>query len=135
MGDSFSALGFLLLASGLNIVLDLWFVISFGWGVVGVAITTVLSQTISAYLCFLKLKSMKDAFSISRHTLRLHRETVRDILRLGMPVGVTRAIFSMAMHMVQPLQNSFGSEFVATAIIAMRVDSFAMMPIFPSGWL
>ena len=133
LGDSFSALGFLLLASGLNIVLDLWFVISFGWGVAGVAIATVLSQSISAILCFLKLKGMKDAFYISRQTLRLHRDTVRDILRLGMPAGITQAIFSMAMLLVQPLQNSFGPAFVATAIIAMRLDNFAMMPNFSFG--
>jgi Na+-driven multidrug efflux pump len=121
MGDSFSALGFLLLASGLNIVLDLWFVISFGWGVVGVAITTVLSQTISAYLCFLKLKSMKDAFSISRHTLRLHRETVRDILRLGMPAGVTRAIFSMEFT------------WCSRCKIALA-PNLLLQPLSPCGW-
>ena len=133
MGDSFSALGFLLLTSGLNIVLDLWFVISFGWGVAGVAIATVLAQSISAVLCYIKLTRMGHTFDINRHTLRLNRETVRDVLRLGMPSGITQAIFSMAMLMVQRLQNSFGPVFVATAIIAMRVDGFAMMPNFSFG--
>ncbi|MGI6695810.1 MAG: MATE family efflux transporter [Christensenellales bacterium] len=133
MGDSFSALGFLLLTSALNIVLDLWFVISFGWGVAGVAVATVLSQAISAALCYLKLTRMTHTFEINRHTLKLKREVVQDVIRLGMPSGITQAIFSMAILMVQRLQNSFGPTFVATAIIAMRVDGFAMMPNFSFG--
>lgn len=133
LGDSFSALGFLLLTSALNIVLDLWFVISFGWGVPGVAIATVLSQSVSAVLCYIKLTRMTHAFDINRRTLKLKKETVRDIVRLGMPSGATQAIFSMAMLVVQRLQNSFGPLFVATAIISMRVDGFAMMPNFSFG--
>ena len=133
LGDSFSALGFLLLTSALNIVLDLWFVISFGWGVPGVAFATVLSQSVSAVLCYLKLTRMSHAFDINRRTLKLKKETVRDIVRLGMPSGATQAIFSMAMLVVQRLQNSFGPLFVATAIISMRVDGFAMMPNFSFG--
>lgn len=133
MGDSFSALGFLLLTSLLNIALDLWFVIGFGWGVPGVAWATVISQVISAVLCYLKLSRMRDTFEITPATLRLKRETVRDITRLGMPSGLTQAIFSMAMILVQRLQNTFGPEIIATAIISMRVDGFAMMPNFSFG--
>ena len=133
LGDSFSALGFLLITSALNIALDLWFVIGFGWGVPGVALATILSQMISAVLCYFKISRMQAIFDISRHTMKLRRETVKDILRLGMPSGITQAIFSMAMIMVQRLQNSFGPDFVATAVIAMRVDGFAMMPNFSFG--
>lgn len=133
LGDSFTALGFLLLTSALNIVLDLWFVISFGWGVAGVAWATIISQAISAILCYVKLSRMQATFDISASTLRLHQPTVREILRLGLPSGLTQAIFSMAMIFVQRLQNSFGPEIVATVIITMRVDGFAMMPNFSFG--
>lgn len=133
LGDSFSALGFLLLTSGLNIALDLWFVISFGWGVPGVALATIIAQAVSAVLCYLKLTRMRETFDINRHTMRLKKETVKDVLRLGMPTGITQATFSVAMLVVQRLQNSFGPVFVATAIIAMRVDGFAMMPNFSFG--
>ncbi len=133
LGDSFSALGFLLITSVLNIVLDLWFVISFGLGVPGVALATVLSQAISAVLCYIKLTRMQAVFDISRQTMKLRRDTVLDVFRLGMPSGITQAIFSLAMIMVQRLQNSFGPDFVATAVIAMRVDGFAMMPNFSFG--
>ncbi len=133
LGDSFSALGFLLLTSGLNIALDLLFVIVFGWGVPGVAIATVISQMVSAALCYLKLSRMRQTFDINRETLKLKRETVWDVLRLGMPSGATQATFSLAMLVVQRLQNSFGPLVVATAIITMRVDGFAMMPNFSFG--
>lgn len=133
LGDSFSALGFLLLASFLNIVLDLWFVISFNMGVPGVAWATIISQAISAILCYFKLKRMQDTFEITAHTLKLKKSTVKDIVRLGMPSGITQAIFSMAMILVQRLQNSFGPDILAAAIIAMRVDGFAMMPNFSFG--
>jgi len=99
----------------------------------GVAIATVLSQVISAALSYIKLTRMSQTFDINRHTLRLKQETVRDVLRLGMPSGATQAIFSLAMLVVQRLQNSFGPLFVATAIISMRVDGFAMMPNFSFG--
>lgn len=133
LGDSFSALGFLLLTSVLNIILDLWFVISFNWGVPGVAWATIISQSISAILCYLKLTRMRENFEITPHTFKLQRDTVKDIIRLGMPSGITQAIFSMAMILVQRLQNTFGPEVIATAIISMRVDGFAMMPNFSFG--
>ncbi len=133
LGDSFSALGFLLLATALNVGLDILFVARFGWGVAGVAIATVMSQAISAFLCYQKVRRMRETFHLTRDTLRLNRVMTREIVRLGMPAGITQAIFSMAMLVVQPLQNSFGEEFVATAVIAMRVDGFAMMPNFSFG--
>ncbi|NLE69022.1 MAG: MATE family efflux transporter [Clostridiales bacterium] len=133
LGDSFSALLFLLLTSALNIALDLWFVIGFGWGVAGVAWATVIAQSVSAVLCYFKLSRMQATFDINRHTIKLKKHTVQEILRLGMPSGFTQAIFSMAMILVQRLQNSFGPDVVATAIISMRVDGFAMMPNFSFG--
>ena len=133
LGDSFSALGFLLLTSIMNIALDLWFVIGLKLSVPGVAWATIISQSVSAVLCYLKLTKMNRIFDISPQTLKLKKSTVKDILRLGMPSGFTQAIFSMAMILVQRLQNSFGPEIVATAVISMRVDGFAMMPNFSFG--
>lgn len=133
MGDSFSALGFLLLTSALNIALDLLFVIVFKMGVPGVAWATIISQTISAVLCYVKLSRMRETFDINRDSVRLHKPIVKDIVRLGMPSGITQAIFSMAMILVQRLQNSFGPDIIAAAVISMRVDGFAMMPNFSFG--
>ncbi len=55
----------------------------------------------------------------------------KNIIRLGVPSGLTQAIFSMAMIIVQSLTNSFGEMFIAANVIVMRVDGFAMLPNFP----
>ena len=54
-------------------------------------------------------------------------------IRLGLPSGLTQAIFSMALIIVQSLTNSFGEMFIAANVIVMRVDGFAMMPNFSFG--
>lgn len=133
LGDSFSALAFLIFSALLNIALDLWFVAGFGWGVKGVALATVLSQGISAVLTWLKIRSMSAVFDINMQTLKPVPGVPSRILRLGMPTGVTQAVFSIAMLLVQRLQNSFGAEFIAINVILMRVDGFAMMPNFSFG--
>lgn len=133
LGDSLSALGFLVLTALLNIVLDIWFVASFGWGVRGVALATVLAQFISAVLCWYKVRSLSNVFDLSLQTMKFKPGVPGRILRLGLPTGVTQAVFSIAMLLVQRLQNSFGPEFIAISVILMRVDGFAMMPNFSFG--
>lgn len=133
LGDSLSALAFLMLTALMNIALDILFVAMFGWGVAGVAWATVLAQILSALLCWLKIRSMSGIFDINRRTLRLSREVSGRIIRLGLPSGVTQAVFSTAMLLVMRLQNSFGPQFVAITVILMRVDGFAMMPNFSFG--
>lgn len=132
MGDSFSALGFLVISASLNIVLDLWFVAGLGLEVFGVALATVISQAISAFCCFLKMMRMKAVFDIKPKYFKLTKITV-ETLRLGIPSGLTQAIFSVAMLIVQRLTNSFGETVMAANVVVMRVDGFAMMPNFSFG--
>lgn len=133
MGDSFSALLYLLVATVLNIVLDIYFVASLGLGVAGVALATVIAQTVSAFLCLRKLATMKDIFTLRKSNLKLKSKYVKQIISLGLPSGITQAIFSSAMIIVQSLTNSFGEMFIAANVIVMRVDGFAMMPNFSFG--
>ena len=133
LGDSLSALVYLLIATVLNIILDLWFVAGFHMGVAGVALATVIAQLVSALMCFLKLCRMTDLFDLKLHYLKPNRENILTVLRLGLPSGVTQAIFSLAMVVVQSLTNSFGELVIAANVIIMRVDGFAMMPNFSFG--
>ena len=133
LGDSLSALLFLLISTALNIVLDIWFVASFNMGVAGVALATVIAQGISALLCFIKLKRMTDIFYLNLKVLKPEKEYVIKLLKLGLPSGITQAIFSFAMIAVQSLTNSFGELVIACNVIVMRVDGFAMMPNFSFG--
>ena len=133
MGDSFSALLYLLVATVLNIALDIYFVASLDMGVAGVALATVIAQTVSAFLCLRKLATMKDIFTLRKSNLKLKSKYVKQIVSLGLPSGITQAIFSSAMIIVQSLTNSFGEMFIAANVIVMRVDGFAMMPNFSFG--
>ena len=133
LGDSFSALLYLLVATALNIVLDLLFVAKFGMGVSGVALATIIAQAVSAVLCFRRLTKLTEIFDMKLKYLKFVKKYSVNIIRLGMPSGLTQAIFSMAMIVVQSLTNSFGEMFIAANVIVMRVDGFAMLPNFSFG--
>ena len=131
LGDSVSALGFLLVAAALNVVLDLWFVRKMG--VAGVALATVLSQGISAVFCYIKLLKMRDLFDLNLKTMKLIPSVAGRILRIGIPSGITQAIMATAGMVVMNLTNAMGKTVVACNVIIMRVDGFAMMPNFTFG--
>ena len=133
MGDSFSALLYLLVATVINIVLDIVFVAGFGLEVPGVALATVIAQGVSALLCLRKLTRMGNVFELNWECLKPKGRYVKQLVSLGLPSGVTQAIFSSAMIIVQSLTNSFGEMFIAANVIIMRVDGFAMMPNFSFG--
>ena len=133
LGDSVSALAFLLLSTVLNIGMDIWFVAGFKMGVAGVALATVLAQGISAVMCFLKLLRMQDVFDFTLDSLRLRRDSALRIIRIGIPTGITQAIMSVAMLVVQSLTNSMGEVVIACNVIIMRVDGFAMLPNMSFG--
>ena len=131
LGDSLSALGFLLVAAALNVVLDLILVRSMG--VAGVSLATVLAQAISAVLCYWKLLKMSDLFDLNFKTMKLIPSVAGRILKIGIPSGVTQAIMATAGMVVLNLTNDMGKMVVACNVIVMRVDGFAMMPNFTFG--
>lgn len=133
MGDSFSALIYLLVATVLNIGLDIFFVAVVQMGVSGVALATVIAQCVSSILCLIKLTRMRENFDFGAKYLKPVGSYVKTIVRLGLPSGITQAIFSSAMIMVQSLTNQFGEQFIAANVVIMRVDGFAMMPNFSFG--
>ena len=133
LGDSIMPLVFLLVACGLNIGLDVWFVAGFQWGVAGVAWATIIAQLISGLLCLWRLLKMKDLFTLTWRGLWPRAYFVKKLATLGLPSGLTQAIFSLAMIIVQSLTNSFGTYVLAANTAVMRVDGFAMMPNFTFG--
>ena len=133
LGDSLMPLIFLVVACLLNIVLDILFVAQFGWGVAGVAWATVIAQMVSAILCVWRLIRMTDTVDIDRKSLKLSRHISGQVMRLGLPSGLSQMVFSMAAIVVQSLTNSFGTTVIACSVVVMRVDGFAMMPNFTFG--
>ena len=133
LGDSFMPLVFLLVCCAMNVVLDLLFVAGFKMGVAGAAWATILSWLVSAVLCLLKIARMKEELGLESHHLKLEGKLCKELIMLGLPSGLTQAIFSMSMLVVQSLTNSLGTDVIACNTIIMRVDGFAMMPNFSFG--
>ena len=133
LGDAVSALLYLIVATVLNIILDLVFVAFFKMGVSGVALATVIAQLISAILTFMKLRKMTDIFDFKKEYLKLDKAYSLKLLRLGLPSGITQGIFSLSLIVVQSLTNTFGEACIAANVIVMRVDGFVMLPAMSFG--
>jgi putative MATE family efflux protein len=133
LGDSLWPLAFLTFTCVLNICLDIWFVTGFGWGVAGVAWATVISQWLSSILCFWRLLRKNDVYEIRPKLLLPDKTLSLRLARLGLPAAATQIIFSLANIIVQALTNTFGSGVMASITIVMRIDSFAVMPMFSFG--
>ena len=133
MGDSTNPLLYLIIACLLNIALDILFVAKFGMGVAGVAWATIIAQGISGVLCLIRLCRMKETVDVNRQTLKPDGKLAGKLAGLGLPAGITQAIFSLATIVVQGLTNSLGTAMIAANVAIMRVDGFAMMPNFTFG--
>jgi len=133
LGDSLSALKYLVIATVLNVFLDLLFVAKFDLAVMGVAIATVMAQCFSAVLAFRKLLRMRDIMHLQARHFKLKKAYALQLVRLGMPSGLAQAVMSASALIVQSLTNSFGAAIVACNTIVMRIDGFVMMPNFTFG--
>lgn len=129
LGDSRTSLLFLLVATIINIILDLLFTVAFGWGVFGVAFATVIAQFcswvfgirfINRNFSFIHIQPLKSKF---------HRELFQKAIKLGIPSGIQQALFSIGIMVMQTLVNSYGSSFMAGFNGANKIDTFAFMPI------
>ena len=133
MGDALMPLAFLTVTCFMNIGLDILFVAGFGWGIAGAAWATVISQWVSCVLCFIRLLRKNDSYEVKLSTLKINKELAIKVGKLGLPAATTQIIFSIAQVFVQALINLFGSDYIASQTIVMRVDAFAVMPIFSFG--
>ena len=132
LGDSMMPLLFLVIACVLNIFLDLAFVDSMG--VAGVALATIIAQGVSAVLCLWRLCHIRHICDVKmEHVIHPDKHLMLKIGALGLPSGITQAIFSTSAIIVQKLTNTLGPAMVAANTAIMRVDGFAMMPNFTFG--
>ena len=132
MGDSFSALGFLLITTVLNIFGDILLVERFG--VAGVAFATIFAQAVSAVLCIRKVLSLKQYFTLTKKEWKPDGAYIKRIVGLGIPSGITMGLSSISNLLVTRLINSFGdSMFIAANSLTIRVDGYAMMPTMSMG--
>lgn len=133
IGNSIVPLVFLAISAVLNIILDLVFVLVFHWGVKGAAIATVVSQYISGigimlyyFFCFPELRIQK------RH-IRWDVSILKEIASLSFLTCIQQSIMNLGILMVQGLINSFGTIVMAAFAAAVKIDSFAYMPVQDFG--
>ena len=127
IGDSRSTMYFLLLATVVNIVLDLIFV-QF-WQVAGVAWATVIAQAVSAVTAGVYLFRKVELARFRKGQFRFHREMFGKSLRLGVPTSIQQCSVGLGMVLMQRLINSFGVDTISAITAAMKLESFAMVPI------
>ena len=124
VGDTKRPLYYLLSAGVINVLLNLFFVIVMELGVAGVALATILSQTISAFLILKCLITNKGVCHLEIRKLKLHKDKVLRIIRVGLPAGFQGAIFSISNVLIQSSVNSFGSIAVAGNTATANLEGF-----------
>ena len=127
VGDSQRPLYYLILASFLNIILDLLFVIKFEAGVAGVAYATILAQLISGLAIFYRLFRSHECHSLSWHEMKIDAAILKRIIKIGFPAGFQMAITAFSNVFVQAYINAYGAASTAGWGIYARVDAFVTL--------
>ena len=128
VGNSVASLIFLAVSSVMNIVLDLWFVLGFHWGVAGAAFATVLSQYVSGIGLAVYTYWKTPEFRIQLRYLKPKPAMLKEIGQFSFLTSVQQSVMNLGILMVQGLVNSFGTVIMAAFAAAVKIDSFAYMP-------
>ena len=129
IGNSFMPLVFLIFSSLVNIVLDLLFIRTFGMGVRGAAIATVIAQGISVVLCLIYIVTKAKILLPEKRHFALDRGLYADLLAQGFSMGFMSSIIYVGSIVLQPGINSLGYETIAGHTAARKLFSFSMMPL------
>jgi len=136
VGDSFSILIFLLISSFINVGLDMWFVISFDWGVMGAAVATVISQVICVCVSYYYLRRKFPLVKGGRH---FDKGLCKTVVKIGLPTALQQCVVSAGNVAMMRLVNYFSPQIPGTTLketavsdaftAANRIDMFAFVPV------
>ena len=129
LGDSRNPLIYLIISTVVNIVLDLLFVAVFRMGVGSAALATTIAQGVSAVLCCRRLMKVEKEYCLVLRDVRFDMESLRNIIRFGLPSGVQNSVIALANVVVQSNINSFGKEAMAGCGAYSKIEGFAFLPI------
>lgn len=121
LGDSKTPFWFLLFATVLNILLDIFCILVLGWGVAGAALATVFSQGLSAFLCYHYMYRKFDILKTTASDCRFRPELAKQLLGIGVPMGLQFSITAIGSIMLQSANNALGTACVAAFTAAMRI--------------
>lgn len=133
LGNSKLPLFFLIVCCLVNIVLDLLFVAVLHWGVMGVAVATLISQVISAGLTVFALCKINPVYGLKFKQIRFHGEILKRIFQIGIPGGLQSVMYSLSNLFIQTCINGFGSATMAMWTAYGKIDAFYWMIVSAFG--
>ncbi len=128
IGDSFTPLIFLVISTVLNVFLDYGFILYLEMGVAGAAVATVISQAVSAVLCFWYMRKRYPEIRLTKEDFRLSKEVCGKLLTTGMSMAFMSAFVQMGTFALQSSINTFGTNIIVAHTAARKVSSIFMMP-------
>ncbi|MBC5629668.1 MATE family efflux transporter [Clostridium sp. NSJ-6] len=132
-GNSFIPLVFLIISSVLNVVLDIFFVVSLGLGIAGVGIATVLAQFISCILCYFYMRKSFDVLTFEKDDYKLDMSLIKEQIRVGMPMAFFQSLLSISFLFVQSALNTLGNNEVAAYTAAYKMDTLMLQILSAFG--
>jgi putative efflux protein, MATE family len=131
LGDSKTPLLFLVLSSGVNIILDLLFIAVFSMGVEGAGLATVISQAIASVLCFLYARKKYPILKMNKEDFHVNGTSIRKLIGMGAPMGLQFSITAIGTMIVQVALNGLGPIYIAAFTACGRIQNIVTQP-FPS---
>ncbi len=128
LGDSKTPLYFLILSSVCNVLLDLLFVIAFGWGVFGVAFATIISQALSAVVSLIYSFKKIPYFRLTKEQMKPNFSIIKTSYRLGVPIALQSSMIAVSCVVLQSVVNRFGSTVVSAFTITNRIEQLINQP-------
>lgn len=133
VGDSKTPFFFLAFSTVLNIVLDLTFIVVIRLGVSGAALATILSQAVSGILCFFYICRKSPVLHIKKEHCHLQKRHTRQMLFMGIPMGLQYSITAVGSMVMQSANNALGSIYISGFTAGMRIKQFLMCPFDAIG--
>ena len=133
LGDSKTPLYFLIIASFLNIGLDLIFILLFNMGVSGAAYATVISQGLSALLCAIYMYKKFSILKMEKQNLIYKKKSASLLLKIGFPMAFQTSVVATGSMLLQSAVNSLGTVAVASYTVCCRIEQLAIQPFFTLG--
>ena len=128
LGDSITPLYFMVLATVINIGLDLLFIVKLGWGIEGAAIATIIAQGTAFIVAVIYLNNNHELIKFNIREFSFDYEIFKQSLRIGLPTGLQQTFVALGMMALLGIVNGFGTDVVAAYTAAGRLDSLAIIP-------
>lgn len=133
LGDSKTPLYFLIVASVVNVGLDLLFVMGFQWSVFGVALATIIAQAVSAITCIIFAYRKVDYFRLTKEQLRMKPQLIVRSVKVGLPIAMQNSMIAVSCMVLQGVVNIFGETVIASYTIIGRIEQVVQQPFSSLG--